>query len=712
LSANVSPNPLGGGKSGTLTITVNATRLPPNTYNGTVTVSGGGTSVGIAVSITTGGISLALSPNSVNLQLPVGTTQQRTIRLVDAKNNSQLNNVGADIQSNQNWLLISNSTGSSFDITVDATKVGAGTQNGTITVQYNGSGSPFVTVSLLVTAFVTPPSTPNAIPSVLNFSATQGRANPPSQIVAVTTSDGSTQGFTVTAMPTFASVTPTSGTASASSTNITVTVNTSALKLGQNFGTITLTLANGGATNLSVTATLAAFSISANPNSTQTVTLASGKSQVIPIQVGTSDNAAAQVSVTTQVNNGSGWLTTSQSSINAPQSVNITVSAGSMAVGNYTGSVTFACTGGSTCASVNVPVTLNVTALATLSANPSSLSFQASGGSLPASQTVSVTSSDQTPQGFTLAFSPQGSWLNVTANQTTTPATLTVSIVSLPAQNSSGSITITPANGAPVVTIAVSLLTNPNQPTISNGGVILAGNFGGFPTITPGAFVELYGSNLATDTAGWAGTDFKNNVAPTSLFRVSVQIDGKAAFVNFVSPTQVNVVVPDGIATGGNVQLVLSNANGSAPPVSVKAAALQPGFLAPPIFNINGKQYIVAFNPDGSYVLPVGGIAGVNCHPAKPFDVITTYGIGFGPVDPSIPSGTIETNLNQLHNLLQMFFGGTSANLQYNGLAPGYVGLYQFNVIVPPVSDNNAVPLTFNLGGVAGTQTLYTAVHQ
>jgi uncharacterized protein (TIGR03437 family) len=81
-------------------------------------------------------------------------------------------------------------------------------------------------------------------------------------------------------------------------------------------------------------------------------------------------------------------------------------------------------------------------------------------------------------------------------------------------------------------------------------------------------------------------------------------------------------------------------------------------------------------------------------------------------VDPSIPSGTIETNLNQLHNLLQMFFGGTSANLQYNGLAPGYVGLYQFNVIVPPVSDNNAVPLTFNLGGVAGTQTLYTAVHQ
>ena len=38
------------------------------------------------------------------------------------------------------------------------------------------------------------------------------------------------------------------------------------------------------------------------------------------------------------------------------------------------------------------------------------------------------------------------------------------------------------------------------------------------------------------------------------------------------------------------------------------------------------------------------------------------------------------------------------------------VGLYQFNVVVPNVSDSDAVPLTFNLGGVQGSQTLYTTV--
>jgi hypothetical protein len=40
------------------------------------------------------------------------------------------------------------------------------------------------------------------------------------------------------------------------------------------------------------------------------------------------------------------------------------------------------------------------------------------------------------------------------------------------------------------------------------------------------------------------------------------------------------------------------------------------------------------------------------------------------------------------------------------------VGLYQFDIVVPQVPDNNLVPLTFNLGGLPGTQTLYTAVHQ
>jgi uncharacterized protein (TIGR03437 family) len=56
-------------------------------------------------------------------------------------------------------------------------------------------------------------------------------------------------------------------------------------------------------------------------------------------------------------------------------------------------------------------------------------------------------------------------------------------------------------------------------------------------------------------------------------------------------------------------------------------------------------------------------------------------------------------------------FGATPATLAYWGLAPNFLGLYQFNVVVPNVPNSDLVPITFTLGGANGTQTLFTAVH-
>jgi uncharacterized protein (TIGR03437 family) len=60
---------------------------------------------------------------------------------------------------------------------------------------------------------------------------------------------------------------------------------------------------------------------------------------------------------------------------------------------------------------------------------------------------------------------------------------------------------------------------------------------------------------------------------------------------------------------------------------------------------------------------------------------------------------------------LQILFGKTAAKLEYFGLAPTEVGVYQFDVVAPAVANSDLVPLTFNLGGVPSTQTLFTAVH-
>ena len=55
-------------------------------------------------------------------------------------------------------------------------------------------------------------------------------------------------------------------------------------------------------------------------------------------------------------------------------------------------------------------------------------------------------------------------------------------------------------------------------------------------------------------------------------------------------------------------------------------------------------------------------------------------------------------------------FAGISATVTYAGFAPGYVGLYQFNVVVPNVAASDSVPLTFTLGGANGPQNLVIAV--
>ena len=63
----------------------------------------------------------------------------------------------------------------------------------------------------------------------------------------------------------------------------------------------------------------------------------------------------------------------------------------------------------------------------------------------------------------------------------------------------------------------------------------------------PGSWLEIFGTNLSVDDARVGRFGFRGNVAPTSLDGVSVTIGGKNAYVAYVSPTQLNVLVPDGV---------------------------------------------------------------------------------------------------------------------------------------------------------------------
>ncbi|HTP34261.1 MAG TPA: hypothetical protein VMJ75_18915, partial [Candidatus Acidoferrales bacterium] len=81
--------------------------------------------------------------------------------------------------------------------------------------------------------------------------------------------------------------------------------------------------------------------------------------------------------------------------------------------------------------------------------------------------------------------------------------------------------------------------------------VISASSYGGFSALAPATWMEIYGTNLANVASQtWASSDFKGNAAPTALGATTVTIGGQSAFIDYVSPTQVNAQVPSNVAPG------------------------------------------------------------------------------------------------------------------------------------------------------------------
>ena len=256
----------------------------------------------------------------------------------------------------------------------------------------------------------------------------------------------------------------------------------------------------------------------------------------------------------------------------------------------------------------------------------------------------------------------------------------------------------------------------PILPAINTGGVVTASAFGESGAVAPGSWIEIYGSALALATRSWKTSDFSGVNAPTSLNGTSVTIGGLSTFVDYISPGQVDVQVPYAVAPGTQ-PLVVTTPSGVTSSYTVTVNALQPGLLAPPSFLIGGNQYVAAtfpgqFDSAGNpiYVLPPNTVPGITSKLANPGDTIVLYGVGFGPVTPNIPAGQIVQQTNSLSTPVTFSLGSTPAATTYGGLAPNYVGLYQFNLVVPTVAANSLTPLTFKQGTLGGSQTLYIAI--
>lgn len=248
------------------------------------------------------------------------------------------------------------------------------------------------------------------------------------------------------------------------------------------------------------------------------------------------------------------------------------------------------------------------------------------------------------------------------------------------------------------------------DPTPMIKSVVTATGYGGSTSIAPATWVEIYGTNLSTtQMQQWAGGDFNGAQAPAALGGTTVKVGGQSAFVEYVSPGQVNVQVPSNVATGRQA-VVVTTAGGASTATMVTVNTVQPGLLAPDAVTLNGIHYAVALFPDAvTYVLPNGSVPGLQTRRARPGDTITLYGVGFGGVSPNINAGLIVQQSNNLSGF-QLSLGGQAATVQYAGLVSGFLGLYQFNIVVPQIAASDSVPVTFSINGNTGSQTVYLPI--
>jgi uncharacterized protein (TIGR03437 family) len=249
-------------------------------------------------------------------------------------------------------------------------------------------------------------------------------------------------------------------------------------------------------------------------------------------------------------------------------------------------------------------------------------------------------------------------------------------------------------------------------PAIASGGIVTASAFGRFSEASPGSYLEIYGSNLGPEEGrAWSGADFRGITAPTSLEGVQVTINGTPGFVSYVSAGQVNVQLPANIPTGGPVQIVVSNRGVTSSPVQFTIRPLMPGLLAPAAFKVGDVQYVAALRPDLS-LIGNGRIPGVTTSPAVPGEVIIIYGTGFGPVTPSniAYAGQVADGQTRINAKVEFLIGGELATLEYAGLTPGQVGLYQFNVRVPATAQSGDRDLVVRVNDEEIRQKLVLAV--
>ena len=231
----------------------------------------------------------------------------------------------------------------------------------------------------------------------------------------------------------------------------------------------------------------------------------------------------------------------------------------------------------------------------------------------------------------------------------------------------------------------------PNAPPYISG-VVNGGSFLLPGLVAPGTMVSIFGSNLADGQMQVFSTPF-----PNTLQGAQFTVSGQTLPIFYASSGQVNAIMPIGLTANVRDQLILVRDTTQSAPVDLLVTDQDPGMFA---VNQQGTgQGAVLVGGTAQIAAPVGSIPGANTGPATAGQTISIFLAGLGtvsnpPADGSPSTGTSLTTVTPVVNI-----GGVPATVTYSGLAPGEVGLYQVNAVIPAgAQTGHAVPIFITIG--------------
>ncbi len=572
----------------------------------------------------------------------------------------------------QPWLSVSvgGTTGlNPLTVTVNPASLQPGSTSAIVLVEAQGA----VSAQLVVNLTVTGSTTLFANPGSLSFLMTLGGSTPSAQMVTLTS--GTPVSFTAVPDQSWLVVQPVNGTTGTTTGTLTASVNSVGLGKGTYSANIVVSPAVGGQLLIPVTFTIGAGSsvLSADPSSLLFAAPVGGSAPAAKT-INITSNTGSPIQFVAIASSTPRWLTVDQSATGTPATLTVRVDQSGLSAGLYNGSIGVFGGGQTPSELLRIPVVLNVGGTPSLTLTANSLNFAYSGGTLPASQTLSVGGGSFAFSAVAMQISTANGqqWLSINLTSGAAPSSILVSAnpAGMPAGVYQGQVTVTAAAGTPNSPQSVIVtLTITGGPSITLNPGSLSFNFqpGGS---TPSAQAIVVGTTLGS--AQFSATATQNSGSTTWLI---------VGPTSGATPATLNVSVnPAGLAAGtytGSVNVTVSGASNSPQSVGVTLVVQGPSTIA-----VNPDLLLFSASPGGGISPPQSvSIASTG---SSPMSYTITVDAGSWLVL-SPPAGTTASTP-----------GGFNVSVNPSSLN---IGIYNGKVIVTPASGGpRVVNVTLTVG--------------